>query len=83
MPWCVARTDLMHPVVFNAGSESVDFVRVFRDDDFSRGHDLHGRVAPGGCFDVCLCDADLDAVTITLCWFRGDTDEEYIWRFVV
>lgn len=82
VPWYVDRSDETHPLVVNGGSEPVDFVRVFCDDMLPGDHDLHGRVDPGHFFEVCLCGADLDAVIVTLCWFRPDGDE-YVWRFVV
>ena len=42
-----------------------------------------GELAPGDSFDLCLCGSDLDDLVMTLCWVRGDTGVEYVWRFVM
>lgn len=83
VPWVVDRSDESHPVIINMSAEPADFVRVLRDDLAADADMLHGSVEPGRSFSVCLCDADLDTVTVTVCWFRGGTDDEFTWRFVV
>lgn len=80
VPWLVDRGDPRHPLVVNRGDEPADFVRIFRSDGLS---EHWGQVLPGEEVVVCLCAADLDAVTMTLAWYRWRTDEEYCWRFVM
>ncbi|MGB4777840.1 hypothetical protein [Microbacterium sp.] len=80
VPWSVDRSDGAHPTLTNIGEEPADFVRVFRSD----GPSEHlGQVLPGENVTLCLCGADLDAVVVTLAWYRWLTDEEYCWRFVL
>ena len=80
VPWRVERVSDSHPLVVNSGSEPAEAVRVFRSD----GSTAHwGSLAPGETLDVCVCDADLDTVIVTLCWFRRSTGVEYAWRFVM
>lgn len=80
VPWEVDRRDELHPVISNCGAEAADFVRVFRSDGVA---DHWGQVLPGEDIALCLCGADLDAVAVTIAWYRWRTDEEYCWRFVV
>lgn len=80
VPWSVDRTDETHPVVTNRSGEPADFVRMFRSDGAS---EHWGQVLPGEELELCLCGADLDAVAVTIAWYRWRTDEEYCWRFVV
>ncbi|MBN9213217.1 MAG: hypothetical protein J0J04_00100 [Microbacterium sp.] len=80
VPWQIDRRDEAHPVVRNSSAEPADFVRVFRSDGAS---EHWGQVLPGEDVAMCLCDADLDAVVITVAWYRWRTDEEYCWRFVL
>lgn len=80
VPWRVDRVHDSHPLITHRGTEPADFVRMFRSD----GPDEYwGRVVPGDTAELCLCDGDLDSLTITLSWFRAGTDLEYVWRFVV
>ncbi len=80
VPWRVDRVYDTHPLVTNDGDEAVEFVRVFRSD----GTTEHwGRLLPGETAELCLCEADLNRLVITLAWFRPDTGEEYCWRFVM
>lgn len=84
VPWMIVRDDPAHPVVVNAGSEPVDFVRVFRDDADSRSIvDLWGQVLPAERVELCLCASDLDDAVVTVAWFRQSDGLEYVWRFVV
>lgn len=83
VPWFVGRTDPRHPVVINGGTESADFVRVFRDDRPGDGTQLWGQVLPTEDIELCLCAADIDDVVVTLAWFRPADGLEYVWRFVV
>lgn len=84
VPWHVSRDDPAHPVVGNDSAESADFVRVFRDDRAGReATQLWGQVLPAENIELCLCDADLDEVVVTLAWFRQSDGLEYVWRFVV
>lgn len=80
VPWRIDRSDARHPIVTNASREPVDFVRLFRSDGLA-GH--WGRVRPGEDVTMCLCEADLDALAVTIAWYRSRTDEEYCWRFVL
>lgn len=80
VPWRVDRTLGTHPLVTNDGDEPADFVRVFA------GHgstDHWGQLLPGETAELCLCEADLDTVVVTLAWFRPSTGVEYVWRFVL
>ena len=84
VPWYVCRDDAAHPVVINHGEEAADFVRVFHEG--ATGSDrtrLWGRVRPAERIELCLCAADLDAVVVTIAWFRPLDGLEYVWRFVV
>ncbi len=84
VPWRVRRDDPRHPSVWNSGSEVAEFVRVYRDDRPSEADSgLYGHIAPGEQFEVCLCGADLDAVIVTVLWFRPSDGWEYLWRFVM
>lgn len=80
VPWRVHRVSESHPLVVNAGDESVDAVRVFRLDGTT---ERWGRLLPGETVDLCLCGADLDDVVLTVCWLRPSTGIEYAWRFVM
>ncbi len=80
VPWRVDRGDPRHPLVVNGSEEPADFVRIFRSDGLS---EHWGQVLPGEEVAVCLCAADVDALTMTLAWYRWRTDEEYCWRFVM
>lgn len=80
VPWRVDRLSDTHPLIVNDGDEPLDFVRVFRSDGTT---EQWGRLLPGETVDLCLCDTDLDAVVVTLCWFRRTTGVEYTWRFVM
>jgi len=83
VPWVVTRADRSHPVVMNAGAEPVDFVKVMRSDASSADLvDLWGQMLPAEAIELCLCDADLDEVVITIAWFRQRDELEYVWRFV-
>lgn len=85
VPWSVVRDDSTHPVVVNASAEATDFVRVFHEADGSTREttQLWGQVLPAERIELCLCDADLDEVIVTLAWFRQSDGLEYLWRFVV
>lgn len=84
VPWVITRRDRAHPVVMNAGREAVDFVRVLRSDASQQELvDLWGQVLPAETVELCLCECDLDAVVITIAWFRQHDGLEYVWRFVV
>src|SRR5690606_28475876 len=83
VPWRIRRSDPHHPVVVNDGTESADFVRVCRDDVGSDRTELWGQVLPSEDIQLCLCEADLDEVVVTLAWFRPADGLEYVWRFVV
>lgn len=84
VPWRVDRADPAHPVIVNASQETADFVRVFCGDraDTERTQ-LWGQVLSSERIELCLCDADLDEVVVTLAWFRQHDGLEYVWRFVV
>jgi len=80
VPWLVDRSTAAHPLITNSGAEPADFVRVFT----SEGRTDHwGQLLPGESAQLCLCEVDLDAVVVTLCWFRPSTGIEYVWRFVL
>lgn len=85
VPWRVDRIDGRHPLITNAGSAALDFVRVFIHHGVAATTEHWGQMPPGDAAEVCLCDADADADTavVTLAWFRPDDGEEYLWRFVV
>ncbi|MGP6177571.1 hypothetical protein ACTU6U_09745 [Microbacterium sp. A196] len=83
VPWRIRRSDPHHPVVVNDGTESADFVRVFRDDLRTDRTELWGQVLPSEGIQLCLCEAVLDEVVVTLAWFRPADGLEYVWRFVV
>lgn len=80
VPWRVERASETHPLLVNDGGEPLDVVRVFRSDGAT---EQWGRLHPGETVDLCLCDTDLDAVIVTVCWFRPATGVEYAWRFVM
>lgn len=80
VPWNIGRGTERHPTVANGSEEPADFVRVFRSDGVS---EHWGQVLPGEEVTLCLCGVDLDAVTVTLAWYRWRSDEEYCWRFVL
>ncbi|MDR2320389.1 hypothetical protein ACIPY5_17975 [Microbacterium sp. NPDC089698] len=83
VPWTVDRRDRTHPVITNGAGE-VRFVRVFARAPSGPGRtQLWGHVRGGDQLEVCLCDADVDDIVITLAWFRPDDGLEYVWRFVV
>ena len=82
VPWRIRRSDPLHPVVVNGSAESADFVRVFRDDLRNDSTGLWGQVLPSEDIQLCLCEADLDEVVVTLAWFRPTDGLEYVWRFV-
>lgn len=83
VPWYVDRTDDAHPRVFNASDEPVEFVRLHLTDPACSLGPLIGRLDPGESIELCLCAEDLDAVTVSVSWFRHGSDEEYAWRFVL
>ncbi len=80
VPWHIDRLSDTHPVVVNRSREPARFVRVFGSDGTTQ---RWGELAPGDSFDLCLCGSDLDDLVMTLCWVRGDTGVEYVWRFVM
>lgn len=82
VPWSIQRDDVRHPVIANRSAESADFVRVFRDDRPADGTQLWGQVLPAEDIELCLCEADLDDVIVTLAWFRPTDGLEYVWRFI-
>jgi hypothetical protein len=66
------------------GGEDIRFVRVFARASSDPGRtQLWGHVRRGDQMEVCLCDADVDDIVITLAWFRPEDGLEYVWRFVV
>ncbi len=80
VPWRIDRVHETHPLVTNDSTEPADFVRVFRSD----GPTEHwGQLLPGETAELCLCDADLSSLVVTLAWYRWSSDEEYCWRFVL
>lgn len=80
VPWSVDRGAERHPTVSNLSDEPADFVRAFRSDGVS---EHWGQVLPGEQVTLCLCEADIDSVQVTLAWYRWRSDEEYCWRFVL
>ncbi|WP_309067001.1 hypothetical protein [Microbacterium sp.] len=84
VPWLIVRDDRAHPGVVNIGRDPVDFVRVFHHTlEAAVVTELWGQMLPGERVDLCLCDADVDDVVVTLAWFRQADGLEYVWRFVV
>lgn len=83
IPWHVDRRDRLHPVVTHTG-DAVDFVRLFADDRHGTGRtQLWGHVRDGDQMELCLCDAPIDDLVVTIAWFRIGDGLEYLWRFVV
>lgn len=84
VPWRIARDDRAHPLVVNISGEAADLVRVFRSDHATSDHtQFWGRVHPAGHIEVCLCDADLDRLIVSIAWFRVTDRSEYLWRFTL
>jgi hypothetical protein len=84
VPWRVDRLYDTHPLVTNAGETAVDFVRVFVDSaQHSPETTLWGQMLSGETAELCLCEHDPDDLVVTLSWFRRETGDEYVWRFVV
>ena len=84
VPWRVDRVYDTHPLVTNASTSAVDFVRVFVDSGrFAPETELWGQMLPGETAELCLCDHDPADVVVTLGWFRPETGLEYVWRFVL
>ncbi len=84
VPWRVDRATPSHPIVTNASTSPLDFVRVFIESGRERGEtELWGRMLPGESAEVCLCGIDPDDTVVTLAWFRRENGLEYVWRFVV
>ena len=68
----------------NVGAETADAVRVFVGDRTGRARtDFGGRLRRGESIEVCLCTADPASAVVTVAWYRGRTDEQYLWRFVL
>jgi hypothetical protein len=84
VPWRILRDERAHPIVVNISTEPVDFVRAVRDDPLAGiSTELWGQVLPAEHVELCLCDAELDDVVVTIAWFRQSDGLEYLWRFVV
>ena len=84
IPWSVDRLFDTHPLVTNAGSVPVDFVRVFTWSPESGASTEHwGQMLPGESVELCLCACDPDDTTVTLAWFRQEDGTEYVWRFAM
>ncbi|MFE5410508.1 hypothetical protein [Microbacterium sp. NPDC056569] len=82
VPWRVDRADRRHPLIMNASSSAVDFVRVFADDGPPSTTEHWGQMVPGESAELCLCTVDSDGAIVTIGWFRPEDGNEYLWRFV-
>jgi len=83
VPWRVDQVYDRHPLVTNVGPAAVDFVRVFVEHGAGSATEHWGLMPPGDTAELCLCDADPDATTVTIAWLRPDDGEEYLWKFLV
>lgn len=83
VPWRVERLDPRHPLVTNDSGAPVDFVRVFVDSGRAAATEHWGQMLAGDTAELCLCDADLDEVLVTIAWFRPEDGVEYVWRFTM
>lgn len=84
VPWCVDRRHGTHPVVINAGDDVCRAVRAFVDaGSCARRTEHWGRMPPGHSRELCLCACDPAQAVVSLAWFRGDSRDEFVWRFVL
>ncbi|WP_040569100.1 hypothetical protein [Microbacterium yannicii] len=83
VPWRVDGIYDRHPLVTNAGSAPLDFVRVFIDLGRASATEHWGQMPAGDTAEICLCDADPGESIVTIAWFRPEDGEEYLWRFAM
>ncbi|MEQ6898934.1 hypothetical protein [Microbacterium sp. KR10-403] len=81
MPWRVDSLYDTHPLVTNAGTEALDFVRALVSAGRVRQSHQWGQMLPGETAELCLCAYDLERTAVTLAWFRPGDGGEFAWCF--
>lgn len=83
-PWSVSWVYDTHPLVTNAGSRPLDFVRASVAETGCPGQLHHwGQMLPGETAELCLCAHDPDCTVVTLSWYCPDDARHAQWRLAL